>query len=361
MSDREPLVLHDGEELEHVRDDCYTYLNKSIFIYGPSKTGKTVTIKHLLCKLRPFIPNVILVCPSEPANNSYKGIIPRAALYLDVTLKFLKDLFELQEMKAQIYEKANDINILERLYLSVPHSRVNDLLVKLEEKYEKAVENVRKRKSGASAESDIKEISENYDDARKALYRKQIGVNIDKFNVSRLSSEEKNVLTYINMNPNILLIFDDYAAGLKKIGGTEVMKNYMYRGRHAKITIMIVNHSSTDLPPSIRTNAFVIFFGSSEMAAAYFSKSAGNGFTTEQFKEIKRKIDKVYEEKEKEPDKFRKLVWIREGAAKQFYYFLADIVKTELFGSDAFIELCSRGEKDQNSLDTSNPYFATFM
>jgi ABC-type branched-subunit amino acid transport system ATPase component len=360
MTEREPIILSDGEELEHVEDTYYTYLNKSIFIYGPSKTGKTVTVKHILKKLMPHIPIAFLICPSEPANNSYKGIIGRAALYLDVDIKFLKELFTFQEMRAQIFEKTNDIKVLEKLYLQVAHSRVDELLCILEDKYERAIEKARKFKNDAAAESEIKSIQEKYDDARKILYRKQISVNVSKFKEKKLSNEEVLVLEYINLNPNILLIFDDYAAGLKKMGNTEVMKNYMYRGRHAKITLMIVNHSSTDLPPSIRTNAFVIIFGSAEMATAYFAKSSGNGFTSEQAKEIKKKIDRVYEEKYREPEKYRKLVWVREGSAKQYYYFLADVVKTEMFGCDAFIEMCSRGEKDQNSLDTSNPYFAKF-
>jgi AAA+ ATPase superfamily predicted ATPase len=360
MSEREPIILLNGDELEHVEDTYHTYLNKSIFIYGPSKTGKTVTVKHILNKLKQFIPIVLLVCPSEMSNNNYKDIVPRAAVFSDINLLFLKDLFARQEASAQIFEKTNNISVLESLYLKCPHSRVDTLLLKLEEKYDKAINRAKEIQNDAVMESELNQIKEKYDDARKVLYRKQIGVNASKIN-GRLTDDEKLTLKYINFNPNILLIFDDYAAGLKKFGNSEIMKSYMYRGRHNKITLMIVNHDSTDLPPPIRSNAFVIIFGSAEMATKYFAKSSGNGFTNEQSKEIKKIVDIVYKEKEKSPEKYRKFVWIREGAAKNYYYFLADITKTEMFGSDAFWELCSRGEKDQNSLDTSNPFISKFL
>jgi ATP-dependent DNA ligase len=123
---------------------------------------------------------------------------------------------------------------------------------------------------------------------------------------------------------------------------------------------MVVNHSTHDLPPPLRTNAFISIFGSAEVAHGFFTKSAGNGFTTEQYKEIKKMIDKIYEDKINIPEKYRKFVWLREDA-QTFTYFLANLTKTEWFGCRAFLELCDQGEKDQTSLDTNNAFYSKFF
>jgi hypothetical protein len=361
MAERDALILQNGDELEHINDDYFTYLDRSIFIYGPSKTGKTVTVKHILNRLKLHIPYVLLVCPSELSNNNYAGIVKRAAVHTDVTKKMLEDIWDRQVMSSQTFEKVNNIKVLENLYLKCSHSRVDELLVRLDEHFQRAKVKANKLKNDALIETEIESIKKKYEDAQINVYRKQISNNIELLkNNKALTADEKLTLEYIDFNPRLLLIFDDSAPILKKFAGTEVFKNFLYQGRHAKTTLMVVNHSTHDLPPPLRTNAFISIFGSAEVAYGFFTKSAGNGFTNEQFKEIKKMIDKVYEDKVNTPEKYRKFVWLREGA-QTYGYFLAELTKTEWFGCKAFLDLCDQGEKDQTSLDTNNSFYSKFF
>jgi energy-coupling factor transporter ATP-binding protein EcfA2 len=359
MADKEPLIVDGGAELDHIDDNYFTYIDKSICLYGPSKCGKTTMIKHILHKLKDYIPTVLLICPSEQSNNDYKGIIPRAALYPDITEKQLITIWERQEAAAQTASSSENTKILERLYLKCSHSRTDKILLQLDEYFDKAKRDLKKRNlTDAQYETELEEIKKKYDDVLRNIYKKQIAANKDKFDESKLTKEEEITLSYINFSPRLLIIMDDFTARLRKLSNTEVMKNFLFRGRHGKITFMIVSHSANELVPSIRQSVMISVFGSAEIANGFFERSAGNGFTTQQYREIKKMIDPVFKEKHKSPEKYRKFVWMR--LAMSYCYFLADVVKTELFGSDAFIELCRRGEKDQTSLDTNNSFFNTF-
>lgn len=362
MSDREPLLADNGEEIKHMDDSYFTFLNRSIFIYGPSKTGKTVTVKHILNRLRPYIPIVLLVCPSEPSNNSYQGIVPRAAIHTSITKDFLESTWNRQEASAQIFASANKLEVLQKLYMRVPHSRTDKLITHLDDIYIKSKHKTNKISNEGQKEAELIILKEKFEDVLKGIYKKHISENADILaDFKNLSTEEQLTLKYINFCPRLLLIFDDAAAILKKFRNLPVMEDMLYRGRHAQITLMVVNHSDKTLPKELRTNAFVSIYGSSEVAMQFFNNgSGGNGFTLEQFKYVKGLVKKVFEEKERSPEKYRKFVWLRD-MPEPYAYFLADIVRTFMFGSEAFIELCTKIEKDNTSLDTNNPFYHSFV
>ena len=51
---------------------------------GQSGQGKSFLIVDTLFKLKDDIPNIIVICPTESQNNTYKGIVPPECIIEDV-------------------------------------------------------------------------------------------------------------------------------------------------------------------------------------------------------------------------------------------------------------------------------------
>jgi Cdc6-like AAA superfamily ATPase len=112
------------------------FIDRTVAIYGPSKTGKTVITKHIMKAVNGHIEQIIIVAPSEPSNRSYEGVVDPPFIHYRLyladpanpkkddgakgALRFLEAVWKRQEMMAAIYTRANNAEILAQLYGRLP-------------------------------------------------------------------------------------------------------------------------------------------------------------------------------------------------------------------------------------------------
>ena len=197
LSENGNLTLESGKVIPELKIPPSMFIDKTIAIYGPSKTGKTVITKHIMKTVDSFIEQILIIAPSEPSNRSYEGFVDQPfihyRLYLadpnnpkkdDGTkgaLRFLEAVWKRQEMMAAIYTRANTAEILLSLFNMLPRDSRHEGFTHIESINETRSRMIEKIKKQYHANADkgrrdekIKEINEKFKKMLNLLYRKYI-------------------------------------------------------------------------------------------------------------------------------------------------------------------------------------------
>ena len=353
-------------------------MDKTTVLYGPSKSGKTVIVKNILRELQGKIDQVLVLSPTEPSNKSYEGYVPDVMIHSSMRKdggdpkkkenevakaeNWLRDIYERQEMLAEVYKQSCNVQVLQKLY----QKAAKGLLAKKDkEAYDSAIKQMvvsRERamaaigRRGYSEGMRVAKESEVDDKFRELLvtfYKQVLGRHGGPLFKQRLTDEEKLCLRYVELNPRLLLIFDDCAAELKPFFLKELFRKLFYQNRHSYITVVISCQDDTDLPANLRKNAFVSIFTNPKTCASNFNRGSNN-FSKEEKGRVERIAGHVFQG-------HRKLAYIREDAkGHHFYHLTCDFPTPHLFGSPAFKELCSRLHSKEMTMDKKNRYYKSF-
>lgn len=372
------LVTDYGDVVPELVTNQGMFLDRTVAIYGPSMTGKTVITKYVMTQLKPHVDEIIVIAPTEPTNNSYKDVVPSTCIHYTINLpdpkdpkkddgqkgalRFIQALWDRQSMKAAIYKRASNVATLESLFCKLPNDVRRTGLVairKITDRKAVATEQLRRQFShdaGLLAQK-TKELRERFQEVLSRVYRSFILPHHAALLERRdLSEDELYSLTYLEFNPRMLLVFDDCAAQMKPLFPKEVFRKLFYQNRHSFLSVILCLQDDTDLPTNLRKNAFVSFFTTDIVAASNF-KRGSNQFP----KSIHKMVDRVMPVLFSESNPHRKLAYIREDPTRrQFYHFTAPIPRPFRFGSDALWELCDECAADGNTMDEENPYFTSF-
>lgn len=340
------------------------FINQTTILYGPSKSGKSVLIVDILHSLRNEVPLVFCICPTEPQNQTYKGIIPGPAVRIrtdpDSLIPFLKEFWSRQEIATAMHKKASDINILTSLYRRIRNQNTDYKLQRIEGFLYKTISEIERkiRESDKNKEFYLKEKDRVKDEVNKIKisffksviepYRKQLISN------QSLSDDEKYTLKYLKINPKAIIIFDDCASQIKKIQGSALFKNYVYMNRHVNVTTIIAAQDDTNIDTDIRKNAFQSIFCTAQVAHGYFNRPS-NDFSREERKEIESINHAIFH-----GEGFKKLVYSR-GSDDPFKY--AEATRHfEKFkcGSGSFWHFCSKTEDDTATISKDNSFYDLF-
>jgi len=369
------LTTETGKKIPSLILGPSMFIDRTIAIYGPSKTGKTVITKHILKSVNGHIEQILVIAPSEPSNRSYEGFVDppfiHYRLYLaDPTnpkkddgikggLRFLEAVWKRQEMMAAIYTRANNAEVLALLYSRLPKSvRVEGLkyIESINEKRSRVIERVQKQYVSEQGRCDekVKDVNEKFKKMLVLLYKKYIApLYEDIWKCDDLSEDERYSLYYLNFNPRLLLIFDDCAAQLKPFFTKDIFRLLFYQNRHSFITVVLCCQDDTDLPANLRKNAFLSFFTEPIVCMSNFERSS-NKFP----KPTKALINEIV------GDVFRghrKLAYIREDDKRQhFYHVQFPYPKPFRFGSNASHELCDNVQSAGVTMDKENPFYDRF-
>ena len=351
------------------------FIDRTVAIYGPSGTGKTVITKHIMQTLQGHIEQIIVVAPSEPSNRSYAGFVDPPFIHYKMfladptnpkkddgskgALRFLEAIWKRQEMMAAIYTRANDPEILASLYGKVSSAARHNgtrIIEAINEKRSRVIDCVRKQHAADSGRCTerIKEVNAKFKKMLVLIYKKFITPEYGDLWVREdITEDERYSLAYLSFNPRLLLIFDDCAAQLKPFFSKDIFRLLFYQNRHSFITVIISCQDDTDLPANLRKNAYVSFFTEPVVCASNFERSS-NKFS----KPVRTYIGEIAS------DVFhgnRKLAYIREDEKRQhFYHFECPYPKPFRFGSESLHELTTTVQSDGVSMDKDNPYFSSF-
>jgi len=349
-------------------------LNRSIVLYGPSGTGKTIIAKYLMSKMEPHMTAVLGVLPSESQNGDFNGIIDGPVVHTKIqqldpktglTKKTneanpgldLNAVWERNEMTASIYTKANNVDILEELYCLIPQNKcikINKHIDRIKRKYHRQHQKIYERYSENKGELEEREekLIEARDNILIKIYKQMIIPFYKYLWVRELTENQRFSLRNIKLNPQILLVFDDCAALLKKFMKQEILAKLFYQNRHAKITCLFTFQDDTNLDAALRKNAFASIFTTPNVATVHFGRTETGGYTKEDSAYVKDIAKSVFVGTQK-------LLYLREDP-KRFYYFSVTKIKRNRFGSKIFLKYLDLVKQKTTMIDKSNRYFTHF-
>lgn len=339
--------------LMHLEKDPKCYYRRTTLFYGVSDTGKSTLMMQILHALRPYIPNVIVINPTNTSNGTFDGVVPPDCIKSKADIQMLKDILARQKDAVETYNKVNNIKLLAKLFARANDLSARTLVTRLQKLVGATLQELESSDLDfAQKKAQMDSIKEKHEKNLRQIYRKTIDFYKDSLQRMNLTSEERFALKYMHINPNLLLIMDDCASQIKEWGKDESIKEIFYAGRWWWITMMITMQHDKLLTSDIRKSTFNNFFTESNSAVGFFENKA-NAFT----KPIKKAADTLSEFLFKPNDNgtknYKKLVHSRLDPVNPFRYVIADILPPFRFGSKALWDLCDKIPKDSNAKSTS--------
>lgn len=324
------------------------FLDKTTLLYGESGTGKSYVIVDILYQLAPHADQIIVISPTDRQNHTYdRGIVPLPCIHYTLTPKLLDDLWERQGALSAVYSKANNKEVLSALFgkiankthisaaIAAIHKKLGDLKRELDPD----------DPSSANMEAECKKLI-------LMIWVNTINENRHILGKMRLTKDESFSLKYLNLNPRMVLIFDDCTDLLKKYKGHPVMQKLFYQGRHSFITSLIACHTDKALDPELKKNAFVSIFTEESSAHAYFERK-----TNDLDLEARRRAAAAVRVTFSPIAKHQKLAWLREE--KKFYRFTS-VPHTFKFGNQYIWDYCESIKAEAGALSMDNKFIGNF-
>jgi len=320
------------------------FIDKSTTIYGETGTGKSVVIVNILQELAPMIDQIIVFAPQDRQNKTYENnIVPLPFIHYKITSDLLLDLWERQEALVSIYMEANKPEVVDSLFNRIPGiEHVHSTISEIDAKYNEYL------RSGDETRS--KDAENEYIEVIKLIKVKFINKNHATLRAMDLSHEERRALKYINLNPRLVIIFDDCTDIIKKFKTHPVIQKLFYQGRWAYITTLIACHTDKALDPELKKNAFVQIFTEESAAHAFFERKSND-----LDKEAIRRATAALKQAFVPSQKFQKLAFIRDE--KKFYKFTAKRDKNFKFGSAAIWKYSEQIQNKDGVIGSSNNKF----
>ena len=120
-----------GEEIISVgrfKKNSTVLFNKSVIFYGPSGSGKTTLMKDYMYIMRKVFPIVFAFVPTNCEKHDFDRLIPTPLIFEEFGLNDIKNIYNRQQAAAFIYNTANDLNILYKLFQRVADVRARQYL-----------------------------------------------------------------------------------------------------------------------------------------------------------------------------------------------------------------------------------------
>lgn len=270
------IKLDDKKTLKPLILSKELLLNSVILIYGARNTGKTTAIFDIMYKLRNSVNEAYVISLSAGANNQFKDYIPDKCILTELAPDFLLKLVKRQKaMAARLRAYANNSEIRMKLFERCANSSQKILMENIIKKSQDHLEKAEK-----DYHDDIEylqaiqmDIRKNRDKFKNELMINTITNNLNLLKNAQLSKEEKIAVSDFNVNPHILLIFDDCAVAMKEWTKKcpELIES-IYNGRHYFMTVIITAQVDTAIDNRIRSNATVSFFTDENTATTNLSR-----------------------------------------------------------------------------------------
>lgn len=329
------------------------FIDKTTILYGETKTGKSFIIVDILHYLKPHVEQIIVISPTDRQNNTYsKGIVPTPCIHYTMTGKLLDDIWERQNALSAVYKKASNPKVLKMLFDRVHNTDAKNAIERI--KQQRKIHEDEIHADDAAAKSKIADMENECNELVLLIYKHYINENRDRLSKLSLSADEAFTLKYLNLNPRMVLIFDDCTDLLKKFKSHPVMQKLFYQGRWAFITAMIACHTDKALDAELKKNAYVNIYTEDSCAHAYFvrpSSDLDRDAKTRAAAACKCTFSPILPH--------QKLAWIREE--KKFYKLTASPRENFRFGSPVIWEYCKQIQADAGTISANNKFLQDFI
>lgn len=249
------------------------FIDKTTVIYGESNTGKSTIIVDILYTLSEQIDQIIVFAPTDRQTNTYgTGLVPLPCIHYVISSETLSAIYDRQEALVTTYSKANNPVIIDSLFNKI---RGIDNVKRIIDEIRSKFDNLRVVEQ--SQVSKLDELSAECTRVITNIRKKYITDNRAALSLLDLTTEEAYCLRYLNLNPKLILIFDDCTVEIKTMAKkSSIFQKFFYQGRHLQTTIIIACHSDICLPPDIKKNVFISMYSSEKCATATFDRASAN-------------------------------------------------------------------------------------
>ena len=347
MGEKNNLSINDKLYLPPFELSINDVLNKSIVLYGSRGSGKSVICKDIMYKLKNDVPTVIVFNSTELSNSYFSNLVSQPFLYDKIELNVLESIWKRQEHITEIHKKINDVNILRNIIIKLNMSAAIDIIDNIDKNKEQYADKMQKKiESDNTFLVEINKLNDKFKDVKLVILKQIIKhvkkkIKENKIDKNNLSQEDIDVIKFIDVNPNILLIFDDCAAELKKHNKSDTLRKLFYQSRHVNITFIITAQDEIDLDASLRKNANITVLCDSNCCNGFFERSS-NAFG-KKFKQITREISEIIYNND---HKNTKLIYNKDGDAKLLWY-IATVQNDFIFGSKYTLEYAKKIVKEK--------------
>lgn len=355
------LIYVDNKPIPKVDDTRKYFLNVLTILFGPSGSGKSSLIMHILNTIRDVVPMGIVCCPTNASNGDYDKIIPSECIYDDLTADLMKKIFVRQSNVLAMYNMVRDIDILRPMFNLVSDAVSSDKIQKLDKLIRSSIIKVQDTYDPDEIESVIEDLQTRYQKKVVKIMRACIKNNSHTLSNMNLSDMQKSILNNLEINPNLLLIIDDCAASIKEWRDLEETKQLFFQGRHFKVTTILTMQNEAIIPPALRSNAHISIFTTKKIATTYFLK-ASSGASPEERKWIEKIAAIIFASSDdNHRPNYKKLVVFGNIIATEdkIQYILAT-PRRKRFGSSATWEMCNRMRRETPNALTKNSFTKMF-
>jgi ribosomal protein L20 len=347
--------------LQELDFNYQTFLDKTTILYGESKTGKSTVIIDILYQLFPFVDQIIVISPTDRQNHTYSGksikerVVPLPCIHYAISDKLLKDIWERQEALVAVYTKANDAGVIKSLFEKLNLTDVKKIMTDISERRQNRENEIRSQYTdGDTINSKIEEMDNDFRKLTNMVHKHYINENRGRLSRVALTEDEKFTLRFLNLNPRLVLIFDDCTDQLAKFKNHPVMQKIAFQARWNFITTLLACHTDKSLDPAFKKNAFNSVFTEQTCANAYFGRGS-NDFDKDDKERAKSACRGAFTP----VSKHQKLIWVRED--KKFYRFTATKRDGFRFGCDALWNLSKQIESEGMNFSEDNKFISGFM
>jgi len=368
MEDFDPedyLELKNQSRLYGLLKKRLYFLRKLTLLFGASGTGKSTILEDILDLCKNHIPCAFAIAPTNSSNNMYTGKLPERAIKDGAdpkkTVAWLESVIVRQKHVAELYNHCNDIQNLKPLFDMI--SNENERLVEAT-----INKGARKRLHHLNSDGSVnmakkktqrRKIANTQKKTLIKLYKTAINVNRSALGAKHLSAPQKVTLQFLNIIPDLLLIFDDCASQFKVWSKlSTVIKDLFYAGRNYFITTIITTQDDKEIDSSLRKNSMVSIFTTDQIAISNFTRKS-NGYPKFIADKSKMCIERVFKRDDDGEEHYRKLVYIN-NLSDPFRYYLADLHDDFQVGCKSFWALNSKMSKGKKQGIESNPFFQRF-
>jgi hypothetical protein len=354
MTDK-TLQLSDRSKLKYFEKSAKYYLNKTTIIYGRTNSGKTTIIDEVMFLLKPHIPLIFVVAPTNASNNAYTDKIPPQCIFKELDVNWLEKLLTRQKNSAGAYINANKLPTLKALFDMVSDSSSRSIELSIIKKAANALiyldecvmdfSSKKLQKSQILVERDV---------ILKKIYKTSIRYNkVNLENDKALTKSQKAALAFLDFNPNIVLILDDCASKFKMMAKkSTAIKEIFYEGRHYFITLIISAQDDKEIDSELRKNTTVSMFTTAQSATSNFERTS-NGYPKHEKLMAKLCTDTIFKQDSNDLTHFRKFVYIQ-NESNPFCYTIADLYDDFTMGSSPLWDFSNRIGKKSDTVDKNN-------
>jgi len=354
MSDKS-LWLSDRTKLRWFEKTHEYYLNKTTIIYGRTNSGKSTIIDEIMYLCKDHIPTIFVIAPTNSSNNAYTDKIPSQFILKDLDAEWLDKLLTRQKNSAGAYINANKLEMLKKLFDKVSDSTSQNIELSIIKKADSSIIYLDESDIDFSSKKMQKaQILTERDAMLKKIYKTTIRYNKIKLENDRsLTKSQKATLSFLDFNPNIMLILDDCASKFKKLyKKSSAIKEIFYEGRHYFFTTIISAQDDKEIDSELRKNTTISIFTTAQSATSNFER-ASNGYPKHEKLKAKICTDAVFKQDVSDLKHFRKLVYIQ-NESDPFSYTIADLYDDFRMGSLPMWEYSDRIGKKNDLINKNN-------